>query len=99
LGDESAAALIVELQGRINEGEVDNEKITSEFWQHMEPDEDDIKDFAEKNGFYKPVETEPDDTTPEIIRQLSRVVYGADQFSASVFRELLRELRIYSQHA
>jgi len=99
LGDESAAALIAELQGRINEGEVDNEKITYEFWQHMEPDEGDIKDFAERNGFYKPIETEPDDITPEIIRQLSRIVYGNDQFSASVFRELLRQLGIYSQHA
>ena len=44
-------------------------------------------------------EPEEDTVTPEIIRQLSRIVYGGDVFYPADFRELLRQLGIYSQHA
>jgi hypothetical protein len=86
-------ALIEEVMRR------DDIELTVEFWDKMEPDEDQISEFLEKHGapaIDEDVLEFEAVKSSVIVNELARVIYSAQAFDVQVFRELIREYGIYS---
>lgn len=86
---------MLEIQRRLKDDTLGEETVRDVVWEYLKPSTEDLIAKAEVALY---IEEEIPDTTHQnlIIRELARVIYGGEEYNHYLFRDMLRELGIYS---